>query len=149
MASDKNHTTDELEAIREEGRAEGRKEALAPSPDDSTERMRRVARDVAKPIAKELVRDHSDHCREKGSLCQVAAQVDKLRSVSSRQNGALAVLTLLGPIILGIWLNSRANDRLSQQLSAAADVAAKLKAVQDATKGGAMAGYPKTHIAQE
>ena len=151
-STDANHTTDELEAIREEGRAEGRAEALGhatPRPEDSTETIRRISRQEAKSVVKEYVSGHADYCRDEGPLCKVADKVDSLRTSSSRQNGALAILTLLGPIVLGLWLNSRANDRLSQQLNVAADVARQLKAVQDATKGGAMVDSPKAHFAQE
>ena len=137
-------TTDEREAIKDELRDEVRAEvvdevtaelgARTPPPDESSERIRRLSRAESRPLIRSAISAHADHCRDEGPLCSVSKQVDRLRVSSYRQNGALALLTLLGPIVLGIWINSRANDRLSQQLNVAADVARQLKAVQDASK---------------
>lgn len=129
--------TGERAAITDEIRDEVTAEFETPAPvrGISSETIRRLARNEARPIARDEMREHAYECEHKGPLCSVSEKVDRLRASSSRQNGALALLTLLGPIILGIWLNSRANDRLTQQMQVAADVARQLKAVQDAAKG--------------
>jgi hypothetical protein len=90
-------------------------------------------------IAREEVHAHADHCRDEGPLCVVAEKVDKLRVSSYRQNGALAFLAIIGPLLLGLWLNSRSDDRLQRQIDVAADVARQLKAVQDSARGGGAA----------
>ena len=109
-SNDATHTTDELEAVREEGRAEGRAEAQAhvtPRPDESSDRIRRVVRPETKSIVKEAVRDHADHCRDEGALCTVAEKVDKLnRSVLM----AMGVLLLVGGMMPFFW--ARLSTRL-------------------------------------
>jgi hypothetical protein len=112
--NDANHTTDELEAVREEaeakGRAEGRAEAqsgLTPRPDESSDRIRRIVKPETKSIVKEAVRDHADHCRDEGALCTVADKVDKLnRSVLM----AMGVIMLIGGMMPFFW--ARLSTRL-------------------------------------
>jgi hypothetical protein len=103
-------TTDEREAILEEGREQGRSEAQAhvtPRPDESSDRIRRVVRPETKSIVKEAVRDHADHCRDEGALCTVAEKVDKLnRSVLM----AMGVLLLVGGMMPFFW--ARLSTRL-------------------------------------
>ena len=146
--------TDEREAIRDEVRAEVVDEVtaelrgIASAPDDSSERIRRLSRNEVRPLLREAIAKHASECEHEGPLCVVAAKVDVLRISSYKQNAVLAFLAVVMPIVLGIWLNNRANDRLSQQLSVAADVARQLKAVQDAAGGHTMNLDTPTHLAQ-
>jgi hypothetical protein len=126
MSKDNLIDTDERDAISER----------TPGVADSSERIRELARKEARPIAREAVAAHSTHCEHEGPLCSVAKQVDKLRTSNNRQGGALAILTVLGPIVLGIWLSRNADERLRIQIEVARDVAQQLKAVQEAAKGG-------------
>ena len=102
--------------------------------------LARLREDKAKNEALQMVYDHKEWCIKEGPLAalksQVAAQnekVDKLQTSSTRQNAVLGFLTVVGPIVLGLLLNSSSNSRLQKQIDVAADVARTLKDLQDAT----------------
>ena len=150
---DSNHTTDELEAIREEGRVEGREEVRreisgTPRPDESTETIRRLARQETRPIVKDAVRDHADYCEHEGPLCSVAKKVDDLRVSDIKGKVLMSVAIVCIPVAMGLWTNSRNNERLKQEIETAAEVARHLKALQDATGGHVSNASQPTHFAQ-
>lgn len=138
-------TTDEREAIMEEGRAEGREEAIrgstcTPKPSsESSETIRRLARMEAKPIARQEVAEHSDHCTNEGALYSVAKIVDNLRVTIVRWGAVFGFILVLLPIGIAWYSNREADNRASESLrktiDAAAEVARQLKAIQDAAKG--------------
>jgi hypothetical protein len=109
---------------------------MSPREHDSEdlEKIRRLEDRAAESRLMEAIGEHSIKCRDEGPLCAVAEKVDKLRTASARQNGILAFLTVVGPIVLGLLLNNSANSRLQKQIDTAADVARVLKDLQEAAR---------------
>lgn len=50
---------------------------------------------------------HEADCHERGPLKDVRDKVDKMRMQQAAVGGGLALLTILGPVILGWWLSTR------------------------------------------
>jgi hypothetical protein len=111
--------------------------------EDAVERVAgRMSRNtpISGPSASEVELAIIKRCEEcqkpDGANGALAEKVDQLRISSWRQNGGLAVLIFVATIGVGLWQNSKANDRLTLQIEMAAKVAAQLKAVHDAAERG-------------
>ena len=100
---------------------------------EDLEKIRQLEGRAAESRLMEAIGEHAQKCRDEGPLCKVEEKVDKLRTASARQNGVLAFLIVVGPVVLGLFLNNSANSRLQKQIDTAADVARVLKDLQDAS----------------
>lgn len=100
--------------------------------DDTGEREAAGEEYVTKDAMKVRILLHEADCHEKGPLRDLREKVDKLRMQQAAGGGALALLTILGPVVLAWWLSTRLPSPQPQRSSATTTL---INQAQAATKG--------------